>query len=130
VDTTEAIVGLVLVVLGIAGAWRMFAKAGEPGWGAVIPIFNLYLFGRMAGRPGWWVWLYLVPVVNIVTHLIVCMDVAKNFGKSKAFGFIVLGFLGMIGFIVLGFGKAEFSAADQGATDRQQPRATQNTVRR
>jgi hypothetical protein len=125
VNTAVTIVELVVALLGIAGLWRMFAKAGRPGWGAIIPIFNLYLFVRMAGRPGWWIVLYLVPLVNIVIHAIVCLDVARNFGKSKAFGIIALWLLSVIGIVILGFDESGYSATmDREAGGRQRRQST------
>jgi hypothetical protein len=125
VNTTATIVEIVVALLGIVGLWRMFAKAGRPGWGAIIPIFNLYLFVRTAGRPGWWIVLYIVPLVNIVVHAIVCMDVARSFGRSRAFGIIALWLLSVIGFVILGFGESRYSASvDREADGRQARRPT------
>ena len=51
---TMLIVDIVVFVLVVAGLWMTLTKAGKPGWGAIIPFFNLYLIIKMAGRPGWW----------------------------------------------------------------------------
>ena len=95
------------VVTVIVGMWKTFAKAGEPGWGVLIPIFNLYLMTRIAGRPGWWTLLMLLPLVNIVFQAIVSIGIAENFGKSAAFG-IGLFFLPVIFYPILGFGEATY----------------------
>jgi hypothetical protein len=124
VNTTASIVALAVVLLGIIGLWRTFAKANHPGWGAIIPIFNLFLFIKTAGRPGWWILLYLIPVINLFVHAVVCMDVARNFGKTKTFGIIALWLLSVIGFVILGFGDAEYSVEAHEAGDRQVTRAT------
>ena len=108
-STATSVGGLVVAILGIVGLWRVFAKAGRPGWGAIIPLYNLYLLTKVAGRPGWWVVLYLIPIVNIVVHLLVSMDVARNFGKSKAFGVVGLWLFSVIGFLILGFGDARYA---------------------
>src|SRR4051812_47179423 len=89
------VVELALLVLVIAGAWKTFQKAGEPGWGAIIPIYNIYLLCKIVGRPGWWVVLALIPCVNIVVGIILAVDVAKSFGKGAGFG-IGLAFLPFI----------------------------------
>ena len=92
--------------------WKVFIKAGQPGWGILIPIYNIYLLLKIAGRPGWWLILYLIPFVNIVIAILVCIDIAKNFGKDAAFG-IGLAFLGIIFYPILAFGSAEYKAPNQ-----------------
>lgn len=103
------IVWLVLVVILIVGFWKVFTKAGYPGWASLIPIYNVYVVLQMVGRPGWWLVLLLIPFVNIVAWIIVCMDIAKSFGKDPiVYGIILLFLLNGIGFLVLGFGDAEY----------------------
>jgi hypothetical protein len=81
--------------------WKVFAKAGHPGWAAIIPIYNMYVWCKIVGRPGWWVILMLIPLVNIVVAIIVCIDMAKSFGKGAGFG-IGLALLGIIFLPILG----------------------------
>ena len=95
------------VVTVIVGMWKTFAKAGEPGWGVLIPIFNLYLMTRIAGRPGWWTLLMLLPLINIVFQAIVSIGIAENFGKSALFGIGLL-FLPFIFYPILGLGDAAY----------------------
>lgn len=97
--------GLLIVV--IAGVWKTFEKAGKPGWGAIIPIYNVILLLEIAGRPIWWILLMFIPLVNVIVAIIVCMDVAKNFGKGAGFG-LGLAFLGFIFYPILGFGDAQY----------------------
>jgi len=108
---------LILIMLAFAlfllvSYWKVFVKAGQPGWGILIPIYNLYLLLVIAGRPGWWIILYLIPFVNIVIAILVCIDIAKNFGKDAAFG-IGLAFLGFIFYPILAFGSAQYQAPSQ-----------------
>ena len=98
-------IGLFLIV----SFWKVFVKAGQPGWGIFIPIYNVYLLLKIAGRPGWWLILYLIPFVNFVIGIIVDIDIAKNFGKDTAFG-LGLFFLGFIFFPILAFGSAEYKS--------------------
>lgn len=101
--------GLLFAVLGIVSLWRVFTKAGLPGWGAIIPLYNIYLLTKVTGRPvGGWCW-DLVPIVNVIVHLLVSMDVARNFGKSKVFGVVGLWLFNVIGFRILGFGDARYA---------------------
>ncbi|MEU4801837.1 DUF5684 domain-containing protein [Actinosynnema sp. NPDC023587] len=102
------IISLVIAVLMIAAMWKVFAKAGQPGWAAIIPIYNIYVLLKVAGRPGWWLILFIIPVVNLVMSVILALDVAKAFGKSGVFGFFGLWLFGIVGYPVLGFGSARY----------------------
>lgn len=98
---------LVVVVFEIASMWRLFTKAGRPGWGAIIPFYNIYLLCKIAGKPGWWLVLFLVPLVNVVMSILVWHGVSKSFGKSGAFtvGLVLLAFI----FIpILAWGDARY----------------------
>ncbi len=98
---------LAIIVIVLAGFWKMFTKAGQPGWAAIVPIYNAYIMCKIAGRPGWWVVLLLIPYINFIFWIIVTLDLAKSFGKSIGFavGMILLSFI----FIpILGFGDAEY----------------------
>jgi hypothetical protein len=101
------LVVLAVIVFYVAAAWRLFSKAGVPGWGVIIPIYNIYLWCKIAGRPGWWVLLFIVPLINIVVHLIVSLDVARGFAKSGGFG-VGLWLLGFIFVPILGYGAATY----------------------
>lgn len=98
---------LLLLAFVIVGFWKTFTKAGKPGWGAIIPIYNVILLLEIAGRPVWWILLLLVPFVGFVVGLIIGIDIAKNFGKSGLFG-LGLAFLGFIFFPILGFSDARY----------------------
>ncbi|MGB8179744.1 MAG: DUF5684 domain-containing protein [Acidimicrobiales bacterium] len=91
----------------VIAAWRVYSKAGVPGWGVLIPIYNVYLWCKIAGRPGWWILLFFIPVVNFIVHLIVSLDVAKSFGRSGAFG-AGLWILGFIFVPILGYGSSRY----------------------
>ena len=98
---------IVFIVLMIAAMWKVFSKAGQPGWAALIPIFNVYIMCKVAGRPGWWLLLFLIPFVNFVIAIIVTVDISKRFGKGVGFaiGMILLPF---IFWPILGFGSAQY----------------------
>jgi hypothetical protein len=100
--------GLALLVIAIIGGWKVFEKAGQPGWAILIPFFNLYILLKIAGRPGWWVLLYLIPLVNVVIAIVVAIDIAKAFGQSALWGFILIFLLGGIGYLILGFGDYRY----------------------
>jgi Family of unknown function (DUF5684) len=98
---------VLVIVVEIAALWKVFVKAGHPGWAAIIPIYNTYILLKIAGRPAWWLILFFIPIVNFVIAIIVFNDISKSFGKGVGFtvGLILLGFI----FIpILGFGSAQY----------------------
>lgn len=101
--------GLIFAVLTIIALWKVFTKAGRPGWAAIIPIYNAYILLKIAGRSGWWLLLLLIPLVNLVVAIVVSIDVAKAFGKSGVFGFFGLFVFSIIGYLILGFGGARYT---------------------
>ena len=101
------IIGLVIVILIIASIWKTFSKASEPGWAAIVPIYNIIVLLKIAGKPLWWIILFLIPGVNFVISILVSLGVAEKFGKSGGFG-IGLAFLPFIFYPMLGFGDAQY----------------------
>ncbi|HUW42596.1 MAG TPA: DUF5684 domain-containing protein [Rectinemataceae bacterium] len=98
----------VVTIVGIVAMWKLFLKAGQPGWAAIIPIYNLLVFLRVVNRPWWWILLMLIPIVNIVLGIIVIFDLGKSFGKGGAWSFFLLLILSLIGCLILAFGKSEY----------------------
>lgn len=103
-----SIIGVLFGLLMIVALWKVFTKAGKPGWAAIIPIYNLYVLLKIVGRPGWWLILFIIPFVNIIMAFVVYVDVAKSFGKGAAFGIFLLGFFSFIGYPMLAFGNAAY----------------------
>ncbi len=98
---------LAVIVLVVASLWMIFTKAGQPGWAAIIPIYNLVVLLQIVGRPIWWIVLMLIPFVGIVIAILVMIDLAKSFGKGAGFG-IGLVFLSFIFAPMLAFGDARY----------------------
>lgn len=98
---------LALAVFALIAIWKVFTKAGQPGWGALIPIFNTYLLLKIAGKPGWWLILLIIPVVNLVIAILTLIGVANAFGKGGGFA-VGLIFLPFIFFAILGFGNSTY----------------------
>ncbi|PKO24071.1 MAG: signal peptidase I [Chloroflexi bacterium HGW-Chloroflexi-1] len=98
---------LVLVLVEIVALWKVYTKAGQPGWASIIPIYNVYVWLKVIGRPGWWLLLLLVPVVNIIVYIIMTLDLAKSFGRSALYGIGLL-LLSPIFLIHLGFSDAAY----------------------
>ena len=110
------IIYLAIAVAIIAGWWKMFEKAGEDGWKAIIPIYNILILLKIVGREWWWILLALIPFVFLIVWIVVSLDLAKCFGRSTAFaiGLILLPFV----FVpILGFGSDTYRGpANQPAT--------------
>src|SRR6059058_2676287 len=98
---------LAFTILMIAAWWKIFSKAGQPGWAAIIPIYNWIVWCKIVGRPWWWILLLLIPFVNLIILIILMIDLAKSFGKGVGFG-IGLILLAVIFFPILGFGSAQY----------------------
>ena len=98
---------LAFTILMIAAWWKIFTKAGQPGWACIIPIYNLYVWCKIVGRPWWWILLMLIPFVNFIILIILMIDLAKSFGKGVGFGIGLL-LLAVIFFPILGFGSATY----------------------
>jgi hypothetical protein len=105
---------LVVAVVAIVALWKIFNKAGEAGWKSIIPLYNQYIILKIVGRPGWWLLLYFVPIVNIIISLIIAIDLAKSFGKSDLFGVVALWLFSLVGYLILGFGSAQYNGPSVG----------------
>jgi len=104
-----SLIVLVVAVITIIALWRVFTKAGRPGWAAIVPIYNIYTLVKVSGNSGWFTLLYFIPIVNVVIAIIVALGVAKNFNKSGLFGFFGLFLFSFIGYLILGFGSAQYT---------------------
>jgi hypothetical protein len=107
---------LAIIALMIISMWKLFTKAGKPGWASIVPFYNTWVMLEIAGKPPIWFLLLFVPVVNLVVAVILYIEIAKRFGKSGWFAVVLL-LLPFIGFPILGFGKARYTPApgDAGA---------------
>lgn len=100
-------ISMVIMILVIVGAWRIFEKAGEAGWKAVIPIYNFYILYKITWGSGWLFLLMLIPVVNFIVGIITSYKLAKVFGKGIGFTLGIL-FFPYIFQLILGFGNARY----------------------
>ena len=101
------VVYLAIMVLIIAGMWKVFVKAGKPGWACLIPIYNVIVLLEIAGKELWWIILLLIPFVNFVVLILVGIAIAEKFGKGAGFG-VGLALLPMVFYPILGFGDARY----------------------
>lgn len=101
------LVWLAIMVFVIAGLWKVFVKAGKPGWASIIPIYNAVVIFQIAGKPLWWLILLFIPFVNFIVLILVMIALAKSFGKGTGFG-LGCAFLSFIFIPILGFGDARY----------------------
>jgi hypothetical protein len=101
------LIPLAIFVLMIVSGWVIFTKADKPGWACIIPIYNVLVLLDIVGRPWWWLLLLCIPLVNLVIGIILCIDLAKAFGKGAGFGIGLL-ILGFIFYPILAFGDAAY----------------------
>jgi len=104
---TEELFAFVCVAIVIACLWKLFVKADQPGWAAIIPIYNLYVLTQIVGKPVWWVIACMIPFVNFYFIPWLLFHLAKVFGKGDGFG-LGLFFLPFMFFPVLAFGGAKY----------------------
>jgi len=100
---------LAVVLLLIIGLWKVFTKAGKPGWAAIVPIYNMIVLLEIAGKPLWWFILLIIPGVNFIALLFVSLAIAARFGKGTGFG-LGLWLLPFIFYPILGFGDSRSAA--------------------
>jgi hypothetical protein len=106
-----SIVYIAIIVLVVAAYWKIYVKAGEPGWACLVPIYNIIVFLRIVQRPIWWIVLAFIPVVNLIL-IVAIVDLAKSFGKGVGFA-IGLIFLPFIFYPILGFGDAQYTGIER-----------------
>lgn len=131
---STAAVGGILLFIGIlsiaitliltVSLWKIFSKANEAGWKAIIPIYNIVVLLKIIGRPWWWILVLPIPVLGLVLQVIVGLDLAKSFGKSEVFGIFGLCLFIYIGFPILGFGSAKYVGPSGKSSAPTAPAAT------
>lgn len=108
---TSLLIPLAFVAVIVAGMWKVFTKAGQPGWASIVPIYNVYVLTiEIAKKEILWFILWLIPLVNIVPAILIPIELAKKFGKDTAYG-LGLVFLPFIFYPMPGFGDAQYEGA-------------------
>ena len=108
-------IGTLLLIIAygflvLVAAWKMYTKAGQRGWTSIIPLVNVLALLKIVHRPWWWIFLLMIPFVNIIFFVIIHFELARAFGKGVGMGLLLV-FLPPIGYLVLGFGDAEYQEA-------------------
>jgi uncharacterized membrane protein YoaK (UPF0700 family) len=101
------IVYLAICVVMIVAVWKIFTKAGKPGWASIVPIYNIIVWLQVVNRPIWWILLLFIPIVGFIVAIILTNDLAKAFGKGVGWTIGLL-FLPMVFLPILGFGDDEY----------------------
>lgn len=101
------LIALAVGILMIIAQWRIFSKAGEPGWASLIPIYNLYVLYKITWGSGIRFLLLLIPLYNIILAIQTNIRLARAFGKDDGFA-VGLIFLPSIFMLILGFGGAQY----------------------
>ncbi len=107
------IVFIIIYLVAVIPLMGVFNKAGAPAWAAIIPIYNLYVLLKIVGRPGWWIILFIIPIVNIVVSIIVYYDLSKSFGHGAGFT-VGLVFLSWIFLLILWLGSSTYRGPSVG----------------
>ena len=102
------IICLHILMIHRVALWFIFKKAGEEGWASIIPVYNILIVIKIAGKPWWYILLMLIPVVNIVIGIMILHGLSKAFGKGGWFT-VGLIFLRVIFLAILGFGSAQYT---------------------
>jgi hypothetical protein len=102
-----SILYLAFLVLMIASCWKVYVKAGKPGWAAIVPIYNVIVLLEIVGKPLWWVLLMFVPLVNVIVAVILYVRLSRKFGYDVGFAIGLL-LLSFIFWPILGFGSAQY----------------------
>ncbi|MCU0847636.1 MAG: DUF5684 domain-containing protein [Spirochaetes bacterium] len=102
-----SLIYLAIIILVIAGLWKIFVKAGKPGWAAIVPIYNLIVMIQIAGKPIWWIILMIIPLVNFIVFILIWLEIIKKFGQPTWHVILVI-FVGFVYIPYLGFSDVAF----------------------
>ncbi len=102
------LLGVLLGIFVLVALWKVYQKAGKPGWAAIIPIYNILVLLEIVGKPWWWLLLMFIPFVNIVIMVIVYIELAKVFGHGVGYGIGLL-LLPYVFVAMLGFGSSQYT---------------------
>src|SRR5579872_934997 len=101
------LIELAIIGFYVYAGWKLYEKAGQPGWACIIPIYSTIVMLLFVGKPWWWVLMLFIPGVNIVFLIWMMNMLSKSFGKDEGFtvGLVLLGF---IFYPILAFGDAKY----------------------
>lgn len=105
---TFFVVYLAIIVVMVASMWKIFTKAGKPGWAAIVPIYNLVVLLEIVNKPVWWILLFFIPFVNFIMAIILAHKLSESFGQGIGMTIALILF---IGYPILAFGSATYQGS-------------------
>jgi len=96
-----------IILVIIISMWKIFEKAGKPGWAAIIPIYNIIVLLEIVGKPVWWIILMFIPFVNLFIFIYLAHLLSKSFGKDIVMTILLI-ILPFVGYPMLAFGDATY----------------------
>ena len=121
-----ALSGTMLVLIGavylffLVATWKLYTKAGRPGWASLIPIYNTVVFCQICGRSGWLTLALMIPGVNLIISIMLTVDLARVFGRGTGFALGLI-FLSPIFFPILAFGSSRYVGRQSGRSGMAAP---------
>lgn len=105
---------LSIITFVIISMWKVFVKAGQPGWACIVPIYNILIMLKIANKPWWWIFMFIIPIANLVFAIMLLHRISLSFGKGGGFTVGLL-FLGIIFWGILAFDKSEYKMIEEPA---------------
>ena len=108
------VISLAISVFEIIAMWKVFVKAGKPGWAALIPFYNEWTLFEIGGQPGAYIFFMFIPCAGPILYLVfeikALLEIAKRFGKDTTFGVLSI-FFSFVTFPILAFSDAKYNVA-------------------
>lgn len=101
------VVYAIIMIVELAALWKLFVKAGKPGWAVLIPIYNVLVMIEIAKKEWWYILLLLIPFVNFVVNIMITVAFVKAYGKDNAFAVLTI-FFAPIMYPILAFGDSQY----------------------
>lgn len=101
------VISVLVCLLILSATWRIFTKAGRPGWYALIPVYNVYVMLQIVKKPTWLTLLFFIPYLQLIPQIIISIELGKAFGKSAAFSTIFILIL-PLGYFIIAFDDSKY----------------------
>lgn len=98
---------IVITVILIISHWKIYTKAGKPGWATLIPFYNVIVLLEIIGKPWWWLFLILIPCTSLIFAIWATNLLSKSFGQKEGFtvGLLLLPY---VFYPILAFGNYQY----------------------
>jgi hypothetical protein len=98
---------IAILALMVVSMWKIYAKAGKPGWATLVPFYNILVLLEIVNKPWWWMLLMFIPYVGLIWGIWSINLLVKRFGKDEGFTVGCI-FLPFVFFPILAFGNHQF----------------------